>query len=178
MEVSSGLMEKEKPYEDIILAKLGDKCAFERLIGAHEFSLYVVARGMLSDKSDIEDAFQETVLKAYNGLEHLRKVEFFKTWIIRIMINECRNILRKNRKVIYIEDSSFIEPVFHEDNNRLEILEIVNSLERDLRLVTILYYYEDIPQKEIADLLGIPQGTVRSRLSRAKDRLRQMLAAE
>jgi RNA polymerase sigma-70 factor, ECF subfamily len=116
---------------EVELAKKGDKDAFKRLIDKYKFSLYIVARGFLKQKVDIEDALQETIIKSYKGIVNLRKNEFFKTWIIRIMINEC--------------------------------------------IVTLLFYYEDLPQKEIAQVLNIPSGTVRSRLFRAKERLRALL---
>jgi RNA polymerase sigma-70 factor, ECF subfamily len=131
VESPSGVVDSRQFDIEVELAKKGDKDAFKRLIDKYEFSLYIVARGFLKQKVDIEDALQETIIKSYKGIVNLRKNEFFKTWIIRIMINEC--------------------------------------------IVTLLFYYEDLPQKEIAQVLNIPSGTVRSRLFRAKERLRALL---
>jgi RNA polymerase sigma-70 factor, ECF subfamily len=131
VECPSGVVDSRQFDIEVELAKKGDKDAFRRLIDKYEFSLYIVARGFLKQKVDIEDALQETIIKSYKGIVNLRKNEFFKTWIIRIMINEC--------------------------------------------IVTLLFYYEDLPQKEIAQVLNIPSGTVRSRLFRAKERLRALL---
>jgi RNA polymerase sigma-70 factor, ECF subfamily len=131
VECPSGVVDSRQFDIEVELAKKGDKDAFRRLIDKYEFSLYIVARGFLKQKVDIEDALQENIIKSYKGIVNLRKNEFFKTWIIRIMINEC--------------------------------------------IVTLLFYYEDLPQKEIAQVLNIPSGTVRSRLFRAKERLRALL---
>lgn len=66
-----------------------------------------------------------------------------------------------------------------EDNyENFELINAINSLEGELRTVTLLFYYEDMPQKTIAEILGIPNGTVRSRLSRAREKLRELLNIE
>lgn len=78
---------------DVVLAKKGDKVAFERLVRKHSVSLYCVARGILKCESDIEDATQETIIKAYKKLVSLRSDLYFKTWLIKILVNECNRIL-------------------------------------------------------------------------------------
>jgi RNA polymerase sigma-70 factor, ECF subfamily len=160
---------------EVELAKKGDKDAFKRLIDKYELSLYIVARGFLKQKVDIEDALQETIIKSYKGIVNLRKNEFFKTWIIRIMINECTKILQKKKSLIYLEDAAITEDEDRNEVSQMEIMDVINSLDEDLRIVTLLFYYEDLPQKEIAQVLNIPSGTVRSRLFRAKERLRALL---
>jgi RNA polymerase sigma-70 factor, ECF subfamily len=160
---------------EVELAKKGDKDAFKRLIDKYKFSLYIVARGFLKQKVDIEDALQETIIKSYKGIVNLRKNEFFKTWIIRIMINECTKILQKKKSLIYLEDAAITEDEDRNEVSQMEIMDVINSLDEDLRIVTLLFYYEDLPQKEIAQVLNIPSGTVRSRLFRAKERLRALL---
>jgi RNA polymerase sigma-70 factor, ECF subfamily len=160
---------------EVELAKKGDEDAFRRLIDKYELSLYIVARGFLKQKVDIEDALQETIIKSYKGIVNLRKNEFFKTWIIRIMINECTKILQKKKSLIYLEDAAITEDEDRNEVSQMEIMDVINSLDEDLRIVTLLFYYEDLPQKEIAQVLNIPSGTVRSRLFRAKKRLRALL---
>lgn len=159
---------------DVRLAKKGDKEAFARLIGNNKTSLYRVALSMLSEKQDIEDAIQNCIIKAYEGVIYLRKNEFFKTWLIRILINECKHIMKSNNKVIHIEEVN--RDIGVNDNyNNLELTNAVSLLEEDLKIVTTLFYFEDIPQKDIAKILGIPEGTVRSRLSRARNKLYDIL---
>lgn len=129
---------------------------------------------MLSEKEDIEDAIQNTIIKSYEGIIYLRKNEFFKTWLIRILINECKRIIKNNKRIIPIEEVNYNVGVSDNYNN-LELTNAVNLLEKDLKVVTTLFYFEDIPQKEIAKLLNIPEGTVRSRLSRARKILYEIL---
>lgn len=159
---------------DVRLAKKGDKEAFARLIEGNKVSLYRIALSMLREKQDIEDAIQNSIIKAYEGVIYLRKNEFFKTWLIRILINECKLILKSNNKVSHIEDVDLVTSV-SDDYSSIELTNAVNCLEEDLRIVTTLFYFEDIPQKDIAKLLGIPEGTVRSRLSRARSKLYDIL---
>lgn len=75
--------------EDVDAARKGDKAAFIKLLETSKVTMYNVASRMLSDKHDIEDALQETVANAWKGIRKLKSDEFFKTWLIRILINEC-----------------------------------------------------------------------------------------
>jgi len=163
---------------DIQLAKKGDKPAFERLIEEHKYILYRMARARLHCAEDIEDVFQETIIKAYKGIFNLRKEEYFKTWIIKIMINESNSLLRKRKKDLSIDNNMIENIPLQESEDSIGIFDLINSLEEDLKMVTLLYFYEDMPQKEIAKLLSIPHGTVRSRISRAKEKLRAIVKEE
>ncbi|ASW42052.1 hypothetical protein BEN51_00560 [Clostridium isatidis] len=69
---------------------------------------------MLSEKEDIEDAIQNTIIKSYEGIIYLRKNEFFKTWLIRILINECKRIIKNNKRIIPIEEVNY--------NNHLQLI--------------------------------------------------------
>ena len=71
---------------DIQLAKKGDKPAFERLIEEHKLILFRIAKARLHCEEDVEDVFQETIIKAYKGIFNLRKEEYFKTWLINLQI--------------------------------------------------------------------------------------------
>lgn len=159
---------------DVKLAKKGDKDAFGRLIEFNKVSMYRIALSMVKKKEDIEDAIQNSITKAYQDIIYLRKDEYFKTWLIRILINECKSILKNNSKLVHIEEINS-ETEIVQDFSSVEITCAVNSLEDDLRTVTTLFYFEDIPQKEIAKILDIPEGTVKSRISRARSRLYELL---
>ena len=161
--------------EDIILAKNGDKDAFERLIIMHEVSLFRVANGILQNEEDAEDAYQETIIKAYRGIGNLKKNEYCKTWLIRIMINQCSVLLKNRRKRVLLKEYIDIKIKTMDGYEKLELWIAVRTLEEELRQVIILYYYEDYQQNEIGELLGIPYGTVKSRLSRAKEKLQLLL---
>ena len=158
---------------DVVLAKKGDKVAFERLVRKHSVSLYRVARGILKCESDIEDATQETIIKAYKKLVSLRSDLYFKTWLIKILVNECNYILRSNKKTVNLIET---EPTsFDRQYEDFELFSVVQSLDTDLRIVTLLFYYEGLPQKDIAEVLELPVGTVSSRLSRSREKLRALI---
>ena len=173
-----GLIQNNKIDDDISLAKKGDNVAFERLVNDHSISLYRVAKGMLKNEADIEDAFQETILNAYKQIHLLKRNDYFKTWLIKIMINECTNLLRNKKRTVYLDELNLVTIDKNNEFHKFELMDLINCLEEDLKIVTLLYYYEDLPQKEIGELLNIPHGTVRSRLSRAKESLRQLLDVE
>jgi len=172
MNISLWIANSNVVSKDILQAKKGDKDAFVRIIDEHKFMMYRVARSRLQCEEDIEDAFQETLIKAYKGIASLRKAEYFKAWLVKILINECNMIFRKRKEVICLDDN-IAENIHFEENGDFQVFDIINSLEEDLRLVSLLYFYEDMPQKEIGKLLDIPHGTVRSRIYRAKEKLRE-----
>ena len=93
-------MELEKIKE----AKSGNKEAFEEIIMENIDYFYRIAYTILKNEEDASDAISNTVLKAYTKIKQLQKDEFFKTWITKILKNECYNIIRKNKKIVYIEE--------------------------------------------------------------------------
>ncbi|MGG0724530.1 sigma-70 family RNA polymerase sigma factor [Bacillus mycoides] len=166
-----------KEETDVSLAKKGNHEAFMTLIHTEKVKMYRIAKAMLRDETNIEDAMQATILKAYENIKKLKKEEFFQTWLIRILINECNNIIRSYKKVIVIEDHDNNMVAFdrYED---IDLCNAIQSLTEELRAVTVLYYYEDMNQESIATLLEIPKGTVKSRLSRAREQLEERLKME
>ncbi|EJQ97693.1 sigma-70 family RNA polymerase sigma factor [Bacillus cereus MC118] len=87
-----------KEETDVSLAKKGNHEAFMTLIHTEKVKMYRIAKAMLRDETNIEDAMQATILKAYENIKKLKKEEFFQTWLIRILINECNNIIRSYKK--------------------------------------------------------------------------------
>ena len=173
LEAANGVSSVGAGLSDVVLAKKGDKVAFERLVRKHSVSLYRVARGILKCESDIEDATQETIIKAYQKLASLRSVLYFKTWLIKILVNECNYIVRANKKTVNLVET---EPeCSNSQYENLELFNVVQSLDSDLRIVTLLFYYEGLPQKDIAEVLELPVGTVSSRLSRSREKLRALI---
>ncbi|SCC43788.1 sigma-70 family RNA polymerase sigma factor [Bacillus mycoides] len=166
-----------KEETDVSLAKKGNHEAFMTLIHTEKVKMYRIAKAMLRDETNIEDAMQATIFKAYENIKKLKKEEFFQTWLIRILINECNNIIRSYKKVIVIEDRDNNMVAFdrYED---IDLCNAIQSLTEELRAVTVLYYYEDMNQESIATLLEIPKGTVKSRLSRAREQLEERLKME
>jgi len=159
---------------DVKLAQKGDKEAFVRIIRRSEASLYQASRAILNSDDDCADAIQETILNAYRSIHRLKEPAYFRTWIIRILINECKRLLKLKNNVIpfhLVQEPSQYEHGF----SRIELQEEVDRLEEDLHTIIRLYYYCDLSIKDIAEVLELPDGTVKSRLYRAREVLyRQM----
>ena len=141
-------------------AKAGDSGAFAQLIRMNTQSMYKVAWAYLKNDEDVADAIQETILKCYEKLSTLKKDSYFKTWMIRILINNCNEM--------EMEEGIFEEPGYVD----CEWKEILASLEEKYQVVMLLYYSKSLSVKEIAALLEISQNTVLTRLSRARKQLR------
>ena len=163
-----------KKKSNVAKAKNGDKEAFIELINENRLNIYRVAKGILKNEYDIENAIQNTVIKAFEKISTLKNDDFFRTWIIRILINECNDILRKNKRLVSFEEA-VVEEKYSDKYENMDLTNAVSSLNEDLRNITVLYYFEDMSTVEIAKFLGIPEGTVRSRLSRAREKLRERM---
>lgn len=163
---------------DVKLAKTGDKQAYVRLMRENKNSMYRIAKSILTIEEDVEDAVSEAILKGYASINKLRKDEYFKTWLTRILINECNLIYKKRKNEINIEINHIKEISIDNTQKQYDLYEAINLLEEDLRITTLLFYFEDMKYKDIAKTLGIREGTVKSRLSRAKQKLYITLGEE
>ena len=152
-----------------------DKGVFSELIQANLTSMYRVAKGILSSQDDIEDALQTTTLIAFDKIKTLRNDKYFKTWLIRILINECNKLYNRNRKSLKDIKEVKEESYTIDKSINIDLYNAINKLSDELRVTTILFYFNDLTYKEISKVLDIPEGTVKSRISRAKDRLYIML---
>ena len=160
-------------------AKKGDKSAFDEVIRLCVPEMFRIAMSILNNKDDADDAVCEAVLKAYENLHKLKNSKIFRTWIIRILINQANDIYRSRSKVVYLHDYDAVEePRLQYDEYDLgsdELSVAVAGLSVEFRTVITLFYFQDMRIKEIADVLEIPQGTVKWRLSKAKTRLKEKL---
>lgn len=159
--------------QDVRIAQKGDREAFVRLVKKIELNLYGVARSIVKRDEDCADAIQETILKAYMGLHALKEPAYFKTWMFRILINECNKILQKQKSVSTVGELPAQPSV--SDYEKVDLREVVDRLEDTLRIVVILHYFEDISLKQIADMLETSEGAVKTRLHRARKILAEWL---
>ena len=169
-------MFRRRKEDNIIRAKKGNKEGFINLIEENLISMYRVAKGILLSQEDIDDAIQNTILLSYKKINTLKKNEFFKTWLIRILINECNKIYNFNKK--YIDFNEIKENYTNDEYENFDLKRAIQGLSEDLRLPIVLFYFEDMQISEIADLMNIPIGTVKSRLSRAKIKIAQFVKEE
>ena len=153
------------------------KDVFIKEVRDAEAMLYHISKSILKNDSDCGDAVQETILKAYEKLSTLKKEKYFRTWITRILINECKGILRKRKNVIPYEEYMDNMKMTEEDRYSHLYMAIM-ELTEDLRVLVTLYYLEGFSLKEISEALDIPEGTIKSRLSRAREFLKVQLSEE
>lgn len=146
---------------------------FARLVQEYTPNLYRLALGILHNRDDAEDAVAESVLKAYEKIHTLRNPESFRPWIMQIAANEAKKIYAKNKRSAPMENVEEYMPEFKDEHH--ELWDVVMGLDAAWREVVILYFYEQLSIKEIGKVLHIPEGTVKSRLYRAKKELRLCL---
>lgn len=149
-----------------------DREEFESRVRASQQRLYRIAFGLLREPADRMDAVQEAILKAWCSLPRLRDPALFETWLVRILINECRNRQRYQRR--FVPTDAVPEPSVPHDPST-ELRDAVLALPENLRVPVMLHYMEGYRTDEIARMLRIPTGTVRSRLRRARALLKNLL---
>ena len=174
------LMNRRMKMNELNLLKQGDEQTFSSLIESVKLKLYKTGMAILKNDDDTCDAIQETLMAAYQKFDTLRNKEYFTTWIIRIMINKCYDIIRKNKKVVDINQkiTDITSPYYEMYCEESEVEQILNKIDSDLKVVAILYYYDDLSVSEIAQTLNIPEGTVKSRLSRARKSISEIYQLE
>lgn len=158
--------------QDLIEKALGgEQGAFIEIINGSTEQMYRIGKSILKNDEDVGDAMQETIMIAYERLHTLKEPKFFNTWLIRILINRCNYILNRNKKIISIDDINTIS--YKEKGIRnLELNEAINELKKDYRIVITLYYIMGFSVKEISAILDEKEGTIKSRLCRARNDLR------
>lgn len=158
-------------------AKNNDKRAFSELITATEKELYLIAKTRLKNDEDIGDAIQETIYKSYKNIRKLRDNSLFKTWIIRILINECNNIYRKKSKyVISYEDKEMENYIATNDEDKnVEFEFLIKNLSSEEKLLLTLYYCSKYTIKEISKITKIKENTIKGKLARARNKIRSQL---
>lgn len=151
-----------------------DRDDFAVRVTAAEPTLYHISKSILKNDCDCADAVQEAIVTAYSKLHSLRDERYFKTWLCRILIHECYRIYHASRKVISLEEAPQAE-LSQEQSRDSELFTAIMTLKEEFRLVIVLHYVEGFQVTEIAGMLKIPEGTVKSRLSRARTELRSVL---
>jgi RNA polymerase sigma-70 factor (ECF subfamily) len=170
-------------------ARGGDTDAFGELVRAYQHRVVNFTQAMVSNRADAEDISQEAFVRAYRGLRQFRGGSSFKTWLYQIVTNTARTHLAKRRD--RPEDAAgdpvatpeaFGQPATNEDVegsvvHRDRIDRALAALPEDMRAAVLLRDVEGLDYKEISDALGIPMGTVESRIFRGRARLREALAS-
>lgn len=160
-------------------AQRGDQVAFGTLVRLHQKRAYAVARAIVTVHEDAEDAVQEAFVRAYQALDRFNLDQAFGPWLNRIVANAALDLARR-RKVRHTDElhesmaGSFRDPG-ESDELRRRLGEALMKIPERMRSVLVLHDVEGFAHAEIGKLLGIPEGTARSDLHHARQRLRGML---
>ena len=147
---------------------------FIQRVRACERRLYRVARTMLPQECDCEDAVQEALLRAWVKRDTLRQEAYFESWLIRILINQCKTFYRRRLP----EPAELTEDISQPEQEASPLLEALMALPLKMRVPLELHYIEGYSVAEAAHILRLPEGTVKWRLSRGRELLRESLKRE
>jgi RNA polymerase sigma-70 factor (ECF subfamily) len=175
-------------------AKEGDRKAFEEIYQLYHRRIYNAAYGMMGDPDDAQDVTQDTFIRLHDALPTLRADEAFSTYIYRIALNLCRDRARRKKRVRFqsmdtprVNESGEAEPMEFPDAGKLpeetltgdelqrRVREAVLTLSDDHRAVIVMHHFQGMEVNDIARILGVPSGTVKSRLARGRDQLHRKL---
>jgi RNA polymerase sigma-70 factor (ECF subfamily) len=164
-------------------ARSGNSEAFDALVALRLMPTFRLARAILGQTEEAEDATQEAFIAAWRGLPSLRDVERFDAWFGRIVVNACRMSMRRRPKTVVLPlesviarqsapaDDLWLSAIIDSD----ALNRAIDGLPLQQRAILALYYLEDRPMSTVAMILGIPSGTAKWRLSRARTALRTAL---
>jgi len=162
----------------------GDAAAFEELLASHRASAFRVATVVLGSANGADDVVQDASVRAWRSVSRVDAERGFRSWYLRVVANTARNDRRSRSRRAALAlrlaaqpDRDTADPEEHAvtDTDRRRVIDAMNRLDRDDRLVIALRHFEQLSESEMADVLGCPNGTVKSRLSRAMSRLRVQL---
>ena len=179
--------------EMIVRLQKGDEAAFEEFVTAYEKQVYRLALRQLGNPHDAQDAAQEVFLRAYRGIGRFRADAKLSTWVFQIAMNVCIDMVRRQSRrpvvsltqgddeesMIDLPDESYApEPIYERRALREEVQSALKRLSPEHREIIVLRDITGLSYEEIADVLQITTGTVKSRLFRARDRLASILRGE
>lgn len=150
----------------------GDTDAFLELMDVNSLAMYKVAKGILGNDDDVADAVQNTILTCFEKLNTLKKPRYFKTWMIRILINECNKILNHYKKFNWDEEIPLIGQT-DMSIAEFEFKEMLGRIDAPYRIILLLYYVEGFRISEIAEILDLNKNTVKTRLSRGRQQAKK-----
>lgn len=153
---------------------------FEVLINKYYNMVFVIAYKYTRDTFSAEDAVQDTFLKLYRAHKVFENEEHLKNWLVRVTINECINVIKKNKKVLLIDQEYInnLPDTSDADEKNEGIWHCVCKLKESYKTIIILYYYENYSLKEISFILNITETNASSRLDRARRKLKQIILKE
>ncbi len=197
------MADRSTPVLHIEAAQKGDGEAFASLIEPMEARLYQMALGITGNHQDAEDAWQNALLRAWKSIGRVKDTEAFRTWISRIVVNECRRILRSRKPrggsrhiptwggengngsgspgtdgIANPETLGATEDISGDVLDQMVVLSYLQELPREQRETLLLRFWLDMPLQEVARVTGVPLSTAKSRLYRGLEALEPLLQRE
>lgn len=152
-----------------------DEQTFVREVQAMERTLYRISRSYLPRWEDCADVVQEALGKAW-AKRRQADPNYFRAWVTRIVINECHNVYRRQKRIVYVEEVEMGQKSGFDES--LALRQALSTLPEKLRLPLLLHYLEGFPLEDVAHILHMPVGTVKSRLHQARQSLKIELEQE
>lgn len=156
----------------------GDEQAFEELVQKESEKLYRTAFLYVRNQEDALDVVQDAVCKAFTSIHKLKNPTYFSTWLIKILIHTAYDHLKKQKRLVLTGDA-FLENIHGasgpNSEDQIDLINAISHMNRDYQTVIVLFYYHDHPIQTIAEMMGKPEGTVKTYLHRAKSELKKLL---
>jgi RNA polymerase sigma-70 factor (ECF subfamily) len=158
-------------------AQRGERLAFELLVERHEQRMYTLAARVLGSREDAADAVQDALVRAWLALPKFRGDARFSTWLYRIVVNAAHDVRAKRRETAFEEAPEPADPRdrFAEQELSGELQRALDALEESYRVAVVLYDVLGCSYKEIAEMTGVAEGTVKSRIFRGRTELAERL---
>lgn len=156
---------------------------FTKLLNPSLNKLYRIAYSFLKDKDKASDALQDSTLSAFKNFHTLKDIHSFEAWITSILVNRCKEILRRDKKIIFTEYAEVLDTKLSVDEyenleNNMLLITLLDTLNDRYKEVIKLKYFGDLSIREISIILNIPEGTVKSRLNYGLNSLRKIVNEE
>jgi RNA polymerase sigma-70 factor (ECF subfamily) len=171
-----------KVYIEYLLLK-DDEKSFQQVISIIQPKLLSFAQNILKDKSNAQDALQDSLIAIVKGVRRLKNHRKFHAWIYQVTRNKCFDIIRKNHKFKNECDlDSISEPINYENmveeknqDNQIDMMSMINQLPHKQKTVIQLFYYDGFSILEISKILDKPAGTIKSQLFDAREKLKHLI---
>lgn len=169
-------------------AAKGDASAFNELLGMHEKKMYAVCLRMCANNEDAQDCLQEAMLRIFRSISGFKGQSSFSTWVYRVTMNTCLDELRKKKNKQSTSLDGLLETGWSPSNDsdtpehhaiakekRVAIRSAISELPDDMRAAVVLRDIQGFSYDEISEILGINVGTIKSRISRGREKLREKI---
>ncbi len=161
--------------------KDGEEEAFEEIVKMFKKQLLLIAKLRLKDDALADDAVQETFINLFLNIKKIKEYSKLKSWITVVLINNCNNLIKKNKNIELFYELDFfhpnekIEEDFQNIDDQIDFLKFIEFLNMEERTIIAMYYSQNYTTKEISDILNIKESTIRSKMLRAKAKIKEKL---